>query len=92
MYVASASKSARAMLSHLTGTTFPLLTHRRYFLVGGEVSRVRFSNAFLDFLDLPFVEFYVVPNSFRREERTTALSGLCQLVEFLLELFVYPKR
>src|ERR1039457_3303283 len=91
MYAASTSRSARARLSHLTSTAFPLLAHCRYFLFGGEVSCVRFSNAFLDLFDLPLIERHEFPDGFRRQERTAALRGLCQLVKFLLELIVYSE-
>src|SRR5271157_4818740 len=86
-----APRSAIAARSHLTCTLRPLLKHSLYFLVGCEVSCVRFSNAFLDLFDLPLVEGDVFPDGFRRQKRTAALGGLRQFVEFLLEFGINPK-
>src|SRR5271157_846909 len=68
MYSASAFRSARARRSHSTRTAFPLRSHRRYFFLSCEVPRVRLSNSFLDFLDLPLVEGDVFPDGFRRQK------------------------
>src|SRR5271165_1221000 len=91
MYSASAFRSARARLSHSTHTAFPLRSHRRYFVLSGEVSRIRLSNSSLYFRDLPLVEGDVFPDGFSSEERTTALRGLRQLIKLFLELAIDPK-
>src|SRR5450756_396760 len=86
-----ASRSASAARSHLTRTLRPLLEHFLYFLVGGEVSRIGLLYCLLDLFNLPFVDGHVLPDGFRRQERTAALGGLSQFVELLFELTIYPE-
>src|SRR5713226_5789397 len=68
MYSASASRLASAVRSHLTRTANPLLRHSLYFALACKVSSIRLRQRFVNLLDLPAIQRYVVPDRFRRQE------------------------
>src|SRR6266404_6489688 len=69
MYSASASRLASALRSHLTRTANPLLRHALYFALACKVSSVRLRQPFVNLFNLPAIQFHILPDRFRRQER-----------------------
>src|SRR5229473_6114833 len=70
MYSASASRLASAVRSHLTRTANPLLRHPLYFALAGELPPIRLGQRFVNLPDLPAIQRHVIPDRFRRQERS----------------------
>src|SRR6267154_2239006 len=70
MYSASAFRLASALRSHLTRTANPPLRHALHFALTCKVSSVRLRQPFVNLFNLPAVQLHVVPDRFRRQERS----------------------
>src|ERR1019366_9327397 len=85
IYSARQSKLLRATRSHSTRTTRPFFHHLLDFLFGGEVSRVGLGQAFLDFVNLPFIHGNIFLNRLGGDEGAAPVHRFRQTVELVLE-------